>query len=75
MIRIFNNYFNFVLNTKLSDAIESGNSIRSKIDENGINIFVAAYSDLVNMMFEIILENFFSDNLNDNRWKYTSYEK
>lgn len=32
-IRIFHNYLNYILSTKLSEATEAGNSIRISLDD------------------------------------------
>jgi secreted Zn-dependent insulinase-like peptidase len=57
--RFFSEYLEYTLNTNLSEAVEAGNSVSLEFDDDGLTINIAAYSDVIDKIIEIILNDLF----------------
>jgi secreted Zn-dependent insulinase-like peptidase len=57
--RFFSEYLEYTLNTNLSEAVEAGNSVSLEFDDAGLTINISSYSDIMDKIIEIILNDLF----------------
>ena len=58
-LQLFAGYLEYLLNTNLSEAIESGNYVSLDFDESGFLFSIICYSDLAEKIIDILLNNIF----------------
>lgn len=65
----FSEYLEYTLNTNLSEAVESGNNVSLEFDDAGLTINISAYSDVLEKIIEIILNDLFKLQPNEYTFK------
>lgn len=62
-VYLFSNYLSLTISSKLADIVDSGNNIEIDFNENGIDLFMSTYSDLVYQTLDKVFESIFDDNI------------
>jgi insulysin len=69
VLKILFNYLNDEFESTFADLKESGNELTFKFDENGYDINLILFSDLVQKVTEKLFYIFFNPNINENNFK------